>query len=258
MSASLIGYIGGKHFLVRTLLGLIPAHRVYVEVFGGGAHLLLNKEPSHIEVYNDINGDLVNLFTVVRDRPDDFVKAFDLWLYSRELRERYLREPMPTDPVERAARFFFLIESSFSGDIHGGMKGTGGKVKNEARTFFRKLQRIHEISRRLRNVFIERRDFREIIKLYDSKDTFFYCDPPYWEAQSFEYQYDFTEKDHVDLWDLLRRIKGKFLLTYGDSSIIRALYKDFYFFHGGRIARGSKSLGTMKKAFKHLIIMNYI
>ena len=112
-------YIGGKFHLLNTLIPLIPPHEVYVEVFGGAANLLFNKPLSKVNVYNDIDGELVNLFLVVRDSPDEFVERFNLILYSRGLYYRWLQEEQegcwPENPVERAARFYFIMRSSFSG-----------------------------------------------------------------------------------------------------------------------------------------------
>jgi len=93
-------YLGGKTFLIKKLLSLVPPHRVYVEVFGGSAELLFRKEPSKIEVYNDIDGELVNLFEVVRNRFDEFLEKARWLLYSRELLTR-LEKPAE-DPVEQA------------------------------------------------------------------------------------------------------------------------------------------------------------
>ena len=78
-------YIGGKYNLLKALLPLVPSHHIYVEVFGGAANLLLNKPPSPVEVYNDVDGDIVNLFSVVRDRRDEFIRRFKLVLYSQDL-----------------------------------------------------------------------------------------------------------------------------------------------------------------------------
>src|SRR3989304_4290570 len=116
---SLISWMGGKQRLVKQLLTLIPEHNVYCEVFGGGAALFLNKPPSHVEVLNDIDGNLVNLFMVVRDRTREFHAALQKLPYSRELYETW-RQPFlkgrtnePADPVERAARFYYVIRSAF-------------------------------------------------------------------------------------------------------------------------------------------------
>jgi len=104
-------YIGGKYNLLKALLPLVPRHHIYVEVFGGAANLLFNKPPSPVEVYNDIDSDLVNLFLVVRDRPKDFVERFKLVLYSRGLYKKWFNEPLPEDLVERAACFYYLVRS---------------------------------------------------------------------------------------------------------------------------------------------------
>jgi len=97
-------YLGGKHFLLKELLKRIPPHDVYVEVFGGSADLLFHKPPSKIEVYNDIDGDLVNLFEVVRNNFDEFHEKAKWLLYSRQLNDEWRKQPMPNDKIERAVR----------------------------------------------------------------------------------------------------------------------------------------------------------
>jgi len=114
-------YLGGKHFLVKRLLPLVPPHEVYVEVFGGAAALLFAKDRSPVEVYNDVDKELVNLFTVVRDRKDKFLKRLEWLPYSRELYYRFMADidaGKITDPVERAAAFYYCMRSSFSGRWH--------------------------------------------------------------------------------------------------------------------------------------------
>jgi len=102
-------YLGGKTFLIKKLLSLVPPHEIYVEVFGGSAELLFRKEPSKIEVYNDIDGELVNLFEVVRNRFNEFLEKARWLLYSRELLNR-LQKPAE-DPVEQAVRTFYLCKT---------------------------------------------------------------------------------------------------------------------------------------------------
>jgi len=216
---NLIRYAGGDTFLLPYLAKMIPPHTCYVEVFGGGAPLLLNKPPSKVEIYNDIDGDLVNLFRVVKERLDDFLKELEWVLVSRDTYYEYqykLAKGIEKDPVRRAAMYFYVLRLSFGGKFSSGFAPSA--KKNHAKDFFRAIEKLRDIHMRLRNVVIERLDFREVIRRYDSKTTFFYCDPPHLytsteaEKGKHYYQTSFTEKDYMDLLKALENIEGKFLL----------------------------------------------
>lgn len=132
---SLIPWMGGKQRLIKRLLPLIPSHRVYCEVFGGSGALLLNKPRSPVEVFNDIDGNLMNLFTVVRDRPAEFFAGVKGLLYSREVYETW-RLPFiqgwpgkPYGPVEQAVRFYYVVRSAFFAAEQRLAHGAGWKPK---------------------------------------------------------------------------------------------------------------------------------
>jgi len=216
--------MGGKARLVKYLLPLVPPHKCYVEVFGGGAALLLNKPQSKVEVYNDLDDELFNLFRVVREDPERFVRSFDLMLYSRTQRELYKAMATPKTPLERAVRYWYLLNTSYSGDIHGGFRGAGVTTTNEARTFFAKLRDVYAVAERLRNVIIEHMDFRKLLSLYDSPRTFFFCDPPYFSSSLDYYDESFVGSDHAALSRALDNVRGKWLLIYDDCPEVRALY----------------------------------
>jgi len=246
--------IGGKFNFLKTLIPLIPSHRIYVEVFGGAASLLLNKPPSRIEVFNDADRELVNLFLVVRDAPKKFLKGFRLMLYSREIYNRWAEEPFPKDPFERAVRFYYLLRSSFSGVHDGGWRFN--LTRNIAKTFFDSLKNIYRISRRLRNVQIENLDFRECIKRWDKPDTFFYLDPPYYGLQY--YRLKFSEKDHLDLREILRKVRGKWLLNYNNHPKIKKMYSSFNIREIEMPKTAPlKEEGEKRNNLKNLIITNY-
>ena len=247
-------YIGGKSRLVASLLPLIPPHKCYVEVFGGGAQLLFAKEPSRVEIYNDIDGRLVNLFLVVRDRGREFQDRLATLPYSRRVYREYKTHEEIGDPLEDAVRFFYVVRGSFGGEY-----GTGwsyGTVKNNAGIYFSTVSQLGLVSKRLENVQIEELDFRECIKRYDRPWTLFFCDPPYYGVKS--YKYVFSEKDHEDLAKLLRRVKGKWLLTYNDHPRIRHLYAGFPLLVKklsiqGALVKDKKS----RRTWDQLIIANY-
>ncbi len=255
--------MGGKQRLVKHLLPLIPEHHAYCEVFGGSAALLLNKPRSPIEVYNDIDGDLVNLFMVVRDRPDEFAKRLDWVPYSRELYESW-RKPFlagnfddPKDPVERAVRFYYIIRTAFFSHPAKGWRfeRTSPRVKH-TQEVWAGLRRLEEITQRLKSVYVDRVDFRRCIKNWDSTDTFFYADPPYLGATP--YLYTFTDQDHEDLAKLLAKTQGKWLLTYNDTARIRRLYARYHVQRVRQVLAHDKvAAGQKHRLWTQLLIRNY-
>jgi len=218
-------YIGGKFNLLKALLPLIPEHRIYVEVFGGAANLLLNKPPSPVEVYNDIDGELVNLFSVVRDRRDEFVERFKLILYSRGIYNKWMDEPLPQDPVERAARFYYILRCSFGGNYGASWAFKRKAHKHAPDIFWTSLERTEQITQRLKSAYIDALDFRTCFRNWDTSETFFFCDPPYYGLDY--YRHNFSEQDHRDLRRILGETKGKWLLTYNDHLEVRRRYEGF-------------------------------
>jgi DNA adenine methylase len=223
-------YLGGKQFMVDTLLPLLPRHRVYVEVFGGAASLLLNKPPSEVEVYNDVDGDLVNLLMALRDHADRLIPLVDSLPYSRKLhhewREDYVRGVRPEDPVEAAARYYLLLSSCFAGGFFKGWRYE--RQHNSPEAFHNRAQHLPDIASRLRNVLIDCLDYRRCIANWDSEETLFFLDPPYYSMQGKQYRHEFSPQDHEELASLLSSLKAKWLLTYGDHPRIREIYKAYH------------------------------
>jgi len=224
---SFISWVGGKSRLAASIVKLFPPHRTYVEVFGGAAWVLFRKDPStsKVEVYNDIHGDLVNLFRVVKHRPSALVECFRLALFSRQTYYWFLKEfdhPVD-DEVDRAARFLFLIRSAFGSSIGQGW----GFSRTQPAKRLVDPEFLNTVATRLDRVYIDNRSFEKVIALYDSPETLFYLDPPYWTPGERFYQHDFTEADHQRLREILGGVKGRFILSYNDCTAIRKLYKGF-------------------------------
>lgn len=221
MALSAFPYPGGKTTYHQEILKYFPDHRRYVEPFGGSAAVLLNKPTSYIEVYNDLDDDVVHFFEVLRDRRDDL----EAWLsnvpYSRSVYEDWVSEffdsHRPEDDVERAGRWFYLRYSQFNGslDRRNGFK-TGGK-RNEARSFRGSIDDLDTIAARFREVTIECQPYHEVIDRYDNPDTLFYLDPPYYQTDSDRDHYrvggDF---DHERFVDELRDREGHWIVSYGE------------------------------------------
>ena len=241
---SFIPWIGGKSLLAKKIKAVFPeSFGRYIEVFGGGASVLFSEDRhAPIEVYNDANGQLVNLFRCIKYHPEELQKEIKYYLNSREMfgniRKR-LECPGFTD-IQRAAMFYVTVKTSFGADTD---------------TFGCSVKRIDTsgfelIAKRLERVVIEHKDFEALIKQYDRPDALFYCDPPYHTTEK-HYSEKFTEADHYRLNAVLTALKGRFILSYNDDDFIRELYKDF------NIEAVSRQNNMSSGAFKEVIIKNF-
>jgi len=256
----MLPYLGGKQALVPKLLPLIPEHTAYVEVFGGAAALLLNKPPSPIEVYNDYDSELVNLFEVIRDDVDAFLKRADFLLYSRELYTRWQADleegKLPEDRVERAVRFWYVIRSAFGAHPDKGWAFQRAQPRNSARVVQNALTNIRAIHERLKPVEIDHLDFRRCIRNRDATSTLLFLDPPYLETEGYRVG-TFTLQDQCDLAQLLSNAKSKWLLTIGDHSDVRKLYRGFDQTVLTSKISCQKVIGGKRRSMRNLVIRNY-
>lgn len=253
----LIAWIGGKKLLRKTIAPLIPKDiKSYIEPFGGGAWVLFYKDKwAEHEVYNDLDGRLVNLFRIVKYHPKAFKDEIKYLLGSREMFFQFLKGQFITD-IQRAVQFFFIVTRSFGGNCRtfGVAKRKQGGACRSQYTVLDKIDGIHE---RLDTVLIENRDFETLIKQYDHEGAFFYCDPPYSSGTGYETS-STKEFEHERLRDVLKNIKGRFLLSYDDSLKIRELYKNFEIIEVSRYNGINHRLdANVNKTYKELLIANY-
>ena len=248
----LINWIGGKRLLRKTISELTPKNiKGYIEPFGGGAWVLFYKDRwAEFDVYNDLDAELVNLFNSVKYHPCELARQMCYMLASREQFEQYLKYN-PITEIQKAARFLYIINRSF---------GAKGKSFGTSRTCSIKsaggiIERINEISKRLDKVIIENKDAISLIKQYDCETQFFYCDPPYSKGEGYRV---IKTKDfnHIELANTLKKIKGRFLLSYDDSEFIRELYKGYSIFEVQR-QKGINNKNIKDNIYKELIIKNY-
>lgn len=263
----MIPYIGGKSYLASWIISHFPENyteKTYVEAFGGGGWVLFKKDRSYVEVYNDLNSKLVNLFRVIRDNYKEFEHRAQWSLHSREMyneaREK-LKDDKFLSEIENAMYAAVEQVQSFSGRGGWGYVINVSKMTNGKWLPF--LRRLEAINARLKHVQIECLDFEKIITKYDGKNTLFYLDPPYVNV---EHYYDtdtnkFRLNDHKRLAQLLRNIEGKFVLSYYENDMIREFYKGNNF----AVKTTSKHSYGMTKSSKRkekpkateLLIMNY-
>ena len=232
-----IAWYGGKAYYAEWLIERFPEHRVYVEPFGGAANVLLRKPRSEVEVYNDVDDRVVNLFRVIRD-PEQFERLrmlLDLTPYARGEFADLLELPPTDDPVEKARRFFAICRqarggmgmSKLSKTCWAYSRRTRREMAEPVSKYLSAIDGLEDVAARLRTVMIESRAAIELIPRYDGEDSFFYLDPPYMPEtrhgnKAATYAHEMTVDDHASLLDALLQIKGKAML----SGYAASLYDD--------------------------------
>lgn len=251
--SSPLNWVGGKRILRKEIIPLIPAdHTCYVEVFAGGAWVLFGKERSKIEVLNDLDGELVNFYTIVKRHPSEFARQAKEIRISRRFFDIMKRQTIdPLTDIERAVRFYYLLKTSFAGKRGNFACKTAANYPWRPRAFIRQFR---EVSRRLDGVAIEALHFADLIPLYDRPWTLFYCDPPYFGNERL-YNTSIEKKDHERLAKILKEIKGRFILSYNDHPEAWRLYDGFTF-------RQVKTRYTIRRdyegrTFGEIIITNF-
>lgn len=249
---SFIGWIGGKRLLRKEIVKRFPEKMGrYIEVCGGAAWVLFSQEKiADMEVYNDANGDLVNLFKCIKYHRPELQRELSFMLNCREMFEDFKAQynTRGMTDIQRAARFFMLIKTSYGCDIR-----TYGCVKKNVAVM---VEYLEAIEKRLATVVIENKDFESLMKVYDKPDALSYFDPPYYGTEKY-YSVEFTQEDHIRLFKVLGSLKGRFILSYNDCEFIRELYKGF---RVQEVSRGHNLVGRYAEKdhkYNELIIMNY-
>lgn len=225
MQGPIIPWIGGKRRLADMLIPRFPRHHCYVELFAGGAALYFLRPPAPVEVINDINGDLVNLYRVVKHHLEEFVRQFKWALSSREL-FRWLQDTPPetlTD-VQRAARFYYLQQQCFGGKVEGQTWGTATTAPPV--NLLRIEEQLSSAHLRLQATYIERMHWLECMRRYDREHTFFYLDPPYWQTEGYGVEFGFEQYEAMA--EAMRSLKGKAMVSINDQPDIRRVFDGFH------------------------------
>jgi DNA adenine methylase len=259
------GWYGGKYNHLDWLLPLLPDCHHYCEPFSGSGAVLINRLPSPVETYNDIDGDVVNFFKVLRDRSDDLMKVIAMTPFSREEffhavsgnGERSLSK------LERARRFYIRARQTRTGLAQTATLGRWANCKNTSRSgmsgvisrWFGGIECLAEIAERLLRVQFENRPAEDVLRLYDDKGTLFYCDPPYLHAtrgDSKAYGFELDEQEHIGLANLLATRKGKVAVSGYRCDLMDDLYKDWK-----RFDAPLKHCHSIKKPRQECLWMNY-
>jgi DNA adenine methylase len=235
-------YYGGKFRLGRWIISHLPEHEHYVEPFGGGGSVLFQKEPSRLETYNDLDGDVVNFFRVLRDRPDELVRAVGLTPWARDEYNACLQNYVADLEATRAARL-----SNPQVDLENARRlyvrlwmsrhaGTLTTVSAWRRNMDRRSPAsdirpatIYAAAERLAKVQIENRDALQLIKEMDRPGTLFYLDPPYvtgTRSEKKRYAHELTDDDHRAIADVARAAKGLVVLSGYACDLYKELYED--------------------------------
>lgn len=217
--------MGGKRRLAKYLLPRFPQHSCYVEVFAGGAALFFKRSPADVEVINDVNGDLVNLYRVVQHHLEEFVRQFKWALTSRQV-FKWLKDTRPetlTD-IQRAARFYYLQHNCFGGKVAGQTFGTSTTTP-PGLNLLRLEETLSAAHLRLSNVFVEQLDWHECMRRYDRPHTLFYLDPPYWETAGYGVPFEFAEYERMAA--ALQSLKGRAIVSLNDHPDIGRVFAGF-------------------------------
>lgn len=229
------GWYGGKYSHLDWLLPLLPSCHHYCEPFGGSAAVLLNREPLPVETYNDIDGEVTNFFRVLRDEPERLTRAIGLTPFSREEFAIACEIDPSLDPVERARRFYVRARQVRTGLAQSATLGRWANCKNTSRAgmagaisrWLGAIEDLPDIALRLLRVQIENRPAIEVIRLYDSPDTLFYCDPPYvhdTRGDKNTYAYEMSNEEHCQLALVLNSVQGRVAISGYDCDLMNALY----------------------------------
>jgi len=235
----LFGWYGGKFSHLDWLLPLLPKCHHYCEPFAGSAAVLLNRPPSPIETYNDLDGEVANFFRILRDQGSELEKAIALTPFSRE--EFALAcelDPDATD-LERARRFYVRARQVRTGLAQTATVGRWANCKGTSRAgmsgvvsrWLGGVEQLDPICQRLLRVQIENRPAIDVIKLYDSPRALFYCDPPYvheTRGDSKAYKHEMTDEQHEELAETLNSVKGKVAFSNYECDLLARLYPEPY------------------------------
>jgi DNA adenine methylase len=258
------GWYGGKFSHLDWLLPLLPQAHHYCEPFAGSGAVLLNRHPAPVETYNDIDGEVVNFFRALREDPEGLSRMIALTPFSRE--EFYFAVSAPErglSGLERARRFYVRARQARTGLAQTATLGRWANCKNTSRAgmsgvisrWFGGIDALAEIGERLLRVQIENRPAIDVIRLYDSPDTLFYCDPPYLHetrGDSKAYGFEMDEEEHRTLAAALHSIRGRAAVSGYRCALMDRLYKGWRRYDASR-----KHCHAIKRLRQECLWMNY-
>lgn len=258
------GWYGGKFNHLGWLLPLLPECRHYCEPFAGSAAVLLNRAPSPVETYNDLDGEVVNFFRVLRDRPEELVRAIGLTPFSRaELGSAAAGCGNGLDDLERARRFFVRARQARTGLAQTASEGRWAHCRETSRAgmagavsrWLGSVESLPEIALRLLRVQFENRPGEDVIRRYDSPNTLFYCDPPYVHSTRGDrraYGFEMSDEGHASLAAALGSCRGKAAISGYRCELMDELYRGWR-----RFDAPAKQCHSIKRVRREALWMNY-
>lgn len=260
------GWYGGKFSHLDWLLPLLPKAQHYCEPFGGSAAVLLNREPSEVETYNDLDGEVANFFRVLRDKKEELLYAIGMTPFSRKEFQLAIQSNgngKNLSDLERARRFFIRARQVRTGLAQTASNGRWANCLSTSRAgmagavsrWLGSVEGLEYIASRLLRVQIENDDALKVIKRYDSPDTLFYCDPPYPHGSRGDknaYRYEMSDLMHMNLAEALKNVKGKVAISGYRCELMDKLYKDWNM----RVAKTKKAL-SIKSDRTEILWTNY-
>lgn len=252
LTRPIMRYHGGKWKLAPWIISYFPPHRVYTETFGGAASILLRKPRAYAEIYNDLDGEIVNVFRVLRDHDKavELSRQIALTPFARD--EFDLSYEASDNDIEQARRTILRTFAGFGSGAMNSTKPTGFRSNSTragttpAHDWAHFPDALPAIIERLAGVVIENRPAVEIIRQHDSPETLHYVDPPYVhstrkERQAKNYRHEMTDDQHRELADVLHDCAGMVVLSGYDCELYRDLYGDWTRFDRSTFADGAKA-----------------
>jgi DNA adenine methylase len=220
-----ISYIGGKRAIANQIIATFPKHTTYVEVFAGGAQVLFHKEPSKVEVINDLDGEIVNLFRICQLHFEELVRYLRFMVVSRSWHSVLkATDPSTLTDIQRATRHLYLLKNSYASLVLR-LNYKCHVVQPPGFNPERMPQLIEETHKRLARVQIECLPYEKILEKFDRPQTLFYLDPPYYARKL--YRYNLSHDDFVKMAGLLAHLRGKFTLSLNDTPEVREIFRRF-------------------------------
>jgi DNA adenine methylase len=251
----ILRWYGGKWKLAPWIISYFPRHRVYVEPFGGAGSVLLRKKRSYSEVWNDLDGEAVNLFRVLRDadQASRLIEQLRLTPFARDEFDGAYDES--SCPVERARRLIVLSYMGYGANAHARVP-TGFRANSNrsgttpAHDWANYPDALVLAVERLRGVVIENRDAKEVMTAHDGPDTLHYVDPPYlWSTRGQGNLYDvayrgyaveLSDDDHAELLTFLRALQGGVVLSGYPSALYDSVLTDWRRIETRALADGAR------------------
>jgi DNA adenine methylase len=245
-------YIGGKRAIAKKIIAVFPKHTTYVEPFAGGAQVFFHKEPSKVEVLNDLDGEMVNFFRVCQQHYEELLRYTRFLIVSRKWHEVLkATDPVTLTDIQRAARHLYLLKNSYAGLIRK-LDYKCHVAQPPGLNPERLPEIIAETSKRLARVQLECLPYEKVLERFDRPWTLFYLDPPYFGLKL--YRHNLTTADFERMADRVAGLKAKFVLSLNDVPEVRRIFKSFKFREIDLSYTAQKMAG---RRYRELLITNF-